>query len=177
MSKVPRDKAAGIFHVFTRCVFVAPALYDDDVDRLEFLRHLARTTDRSGWACIAYCLMTTHYHLMVEVDDDMLPGAMHRLNLGYALAFNKRHGRKGHVQFRPYGASRIHSDGDFLGRFRYVVRNPVRAGLVERAEDWPWSSLAATLGECEPQSFVRDDRIRAAFGGPDELRRFVEESR
>jgi REP element-mobilizing transposase RayT len=64
----PRDRDAGLFHVFTRCVYASPALYRDDVDRLEFIRFLARTTAKSGWACIGFCLMTTHYHLVVEVE-------------------------------------------------------------------------------------------------------------
>jgi putative transposase len=177
MARTHRDKAGGLFHVYTRCVYAAPSLYRDDVDRLEFLRHLAATTVRNGWTCVAFCLMTTHYHLIVEVGDDVLPRAMHRLNLGYAIAFNKRHGSRGHVQFRRYGARRIHADGDFLVRYRYVVRNPVRAGLCTRAADWTWSSFAATLGGGEAHSFIDDSRILAAFSQPDELRDFVEQSR
>src|SRR5881275_1481676 len=79
-----RDKTAGTFHVFTRCVYASPALYRDDLDRLEFLRHLGRTTSKLGWTCLGFCLMTTHYHLIVAVEDNVLPRAMHSLNLGSA---------------------------------------------------------------------------------------------
>jgi putative transposase len=177
MPRELRDKTAGIFHVYTRCVYAAPALYRDDVDRVEFLRHLARTTTSTGWKCIAFCLMTTHYHLLVEVDNDVLPIAMHRLNLAYARAFNHRHGSKGHVQFRRYGASKIKAEGDFLVRYRYVARNPVRAGLCRAADDWAWSSFAATVGAGEPHSFVDDRRILELFSDRDELRRHVNETR
>jgi REP element-mobilizing transposase RayT len=173
----PRDRDAGLFHVFTRCVYASPSLYRDDVDRLEFLRYLARTTVRSGWSCIAFCLMTTHYHLVVDVADDVLPKGMHSLNLAYARAFNLRYGLKGRVQFRPYGASRIHSEGDFLTRYRYVVRNPVRAGLCDRAEEWQWSSFPGTIGVAEPHSFIDDRRVLTLFSSASELSAHVNEAR
>jgi len=175
MPRALRDKAAGTFHVYTRCVYAAPTLYRDDVDRIEFLRHLAATTVKTGWTCVAYCLMTTHYHLIVDVDDGVLPVAMHRLNLGYARAFNVRHGMKGHVQFRMYGASRIRSDGDLLFRYRYVARNPVRAGICATAAEWAWSSFAAAAGDCEAQPFVDDERVLEFFSSRDELRRYVDD--
>lgn len=173
-----RDRAAGIFHVYTHCVWASPTLYRDDHDRSTFLRHLARVTDVMGWACVAYCLMRSHYHLIVDVEDDVLPKAMHRLNLAYARDFNRRHGQRGHVQFKPYGADRIRSDGHLADRFAYVALNPVRAGASRRAEAWPWSSYPGTAGLVEPSSFVDDRRVLACFSGAAdpriELRRYVD---
>lgn len=60
MPRPPRDTAAGLFHIYTHCVWVTPELYRDDVDRLEFLRHLALVSSRPGWTCIAFCLMGSH---------------------------------------------------------------------------------------------------------------------
>jgi REP-associated tyrosine transposase len=175
VAKAPRDKKAGIFHVYTHCVYAAPALYRDDIDRIEFLRHLARVTGRHAWRCIAFCLMGTHYHLIVEVEDDVLPVAMHSLNLGYARGFNKRHRLKGHVLFEPYGAGRIRSDASLVARFRYVARNPVRAGLCKSAADWPWSSYPGTVGLTEPFSFVDAEPIVRLFADLSELRVDVED--
>jgi putative transposase len=121
--------------------------------------------------------MTTHYHLILAVENDVLPKAMHSLNLAYAQAFNRRHGLKGHVQFRPYGAKRIRGDGDLLTRYRYVVRNPVRAGLCEFAADWPWSSFAGSVGLAEPDSFVDASSVVGSFAELDELIALVNESR
>jgi REP element-mobilizing transposase RayT len=100
--------------VYTHSVWAAPGLYRDDVDRLEFPRHLARVTRSIGWKCVAYCLMKTHHHLIVRVDDDVLPRAMHRLNLAYARQHNRRHGLRGHVQFERYGSRRLHN-GSYAG--------------------------------------------------------------
>jgi REP element-mobilizing transposase RayT len=177
MPRRKRDKNAGVFHVFTRCVYASTALYRDDLDRLEFLRYLARTTARTGWTCVGFCLMTTHYHLIVAVEHNVLPTAMHSLNLAYAQAFNRRHGLKGHVQFRPYGSKRISGDGDLLTRYRYVVRNPVRAGLCQFAADWPWSSFAGTVGLADAHSFVDAAAVTSVFADPGELIALVNESR
>ena len=135
MARRPRDTTAGLFHVYTHCVWVTRELYRKDEDRLDFLRGLARVTNRSGWTCLAYCLMTSHYHLIVDVQDGALPTAMHSLNLPYVRNFNRRYGLRGHLQFAPYGARRIVDDGDLTYRFKYVAKNPVEAGVCERPED------------------------------------------
>ena len=166
MPYIHRDAAAGTFHVYTHCVWAAPQLYRDGVDRAEFLRHLARVTSKTRWTCIAYCLMTSHYHLIVRAADGVLPEAMHSLNLAYALHHNRRHGLRGHVQFKRYGSSRIDDGGDLLERFRYVAKNPVEAGLCSSAADWAWSSYPGTVGLGELSSFVDPTPLLAACASP-----------
>jgi REP element-mobilizing transposase RayT len=176
MSRVPRDTAAGIFHAYVHCVYSAPALYRDDLDRMNALRHLASAAGKPGFDCLAYCLMGTHYHLLVEVEDDVLPRVMHALNLGYARDFNRRYRLKGHLQAAQYGARRIMTAGSLLARFRYVARNPVRAGLCRVPEDWPWSSFAGTAGLAEPSSFVADRRILELVDDRSDLRTLVRDT-
>ena len=166
MPRPPRDRTAGLFHIYTHCVWAVPRLYRDDDDRLEFLRQLARVTKTSAWACLAFCLMGSHYHLIVEVGENVLPMAMQSLNYSYARVHNRRYGRRGHVQFDRYGSRRIVDEADLLNRYAYVVRNPVEAGMCTLPEQWPWSSYAGTLGLSEPHSFVDDSRVLACLGGP-----------
>lgn len=161
-----RDLEAGIFHVWTHCVWAVPQLYRDDVDRLEFLRHLARQSDRPGWTCLQYVLMTSHFHLMVEVADGVLPRAMHAINLPYALHHNRRYGLRGHVQDWRYGSRRIDDDTDLISTFKYIANNPVEAGLCGSPGEWPWSSYAATIGLAELPSFVDPARILACYDWP-----------
>lgn len=180
MPRIPRDTAAGVFHVYTHCVWAATAHFRDDTDRIEFLRRLAAVTAKAGWKCIAFCLMTTHYHLIVDVFDGVLPRAMHSLNLGYAYSFNRRHALRGHAQSSQYGARRISGDADLLGRFKYVARNPVEAGLCRSPELWPWSSYAGTVGLGDRHSFVDDEAVLGCFNWPDvdpraSLHRYVTE--
>jgi len=180
MPRKNRDTAAGTFHVFTHCVWAVPRLYRDSTDRLEFLRHLARIGGTTGWTCIAYCLMTSHYHLIVDAGDGVLPTAMHGLNLRYAKHHNRRYGLRGHVQFARYGARRLADDGELLRAFAYVVNNPVEAGLCESADEWRWSTYRGTIGMEELPSFVDPARILRCFPWPQvepaaALRRYVQE--
>jgi REP element-mobilizing transposase RayT len=169
MPRRPRDAGAGIFHVFTHAVWAADALFRDDTDRMTFLRELPGTIERAGWTCIAFCLMTTHHHLIIDAPEGGLPAGMHWLNFRYATRFNSRHSMKGHVQGRRYGATRI-SDNEFLlDRYRYVVRNPEEAGLSEDAASWLWSSYGGTIGVRDPYLFVDPTRVLACFDCPREL--------
>jgi putative transposase len=178
MARPRRDTDPGTFHVTCHSVRDTE-LFRDDLDRARFLNELAAVTARVGWTCIAYCEMTTHYHLLVDVEEGMLPIAMHRLNFRYACSFNARHGTRGHVLERRYGADRIMSEAHLLHAFRYVARNPVAARMVAAPQDWPWSSYAATVGLAQPCSFVDASPVLEFFGATRELatamlREFVE---
>lgn len=179
MPSKPRDTSAGLFHISTHCVWAVPELYHDDADRLEFMRSLALTTVKAGWTCAAYCLLTSHYHLIVDVEDGVLPRAMHALNLRYARFHNGRHRLRGHVQASRYWARRIGDEADLLQTFAYVARNPVEAGLVRTPAGWPWSSYASTVGLGPASSFVDPALVLAClrdagFDPRAALRAFVE---
>jgi len=129
---------------------------------------------------MSYCLMNTHYHLMLEVDDETLPVGMHALNFRYAMTFNGRHRMKGHVFGAGYDANRIGDEAHLLTVFKYIACNPVMAHLCGRPIEWPWSSYAGSVGCGERSSFVDPSAVIECFGGVDELalarlRRFVEE--
>jgi REP element-mobilizing transposase RayT len=162
----PRDVRAGIFHVWTHCVWAVPKLYRDDKDRLEFLRHLAGNVDRPGWTCMQYLLMTSHFHLLVKVDEGVLPRAMHAVNLPYARYHNRRYSLRGHVQHWRYGSRRIEDDRDLIETFKYIANNPVEAGLCVSPAEWPWSSYAGTIGLAEPASFVDPSPVLACYEWP-----------
>lgn len=112
---------------------------------------------------MGYCLMRTHYHLVVDVADRVLPGAMQALNHGYACEFNRRHGLRGHVQSRRYGSRRIAGTEDLVATYAYAMNNPVEAGLCSRASLWPWSSFRGTIGLSESTSFVDAGPILGCF--------------
>src|SRR5262249_35432145 len=109
----------------------------------------------------------------------VLPAAMHRLNLGYSRDHNRRYSLRGHAQFWRYGSRRIVDDADLKGVFKYVVVNPVEAGLCETPGAWPWSRYSGTIGLTEQHSIVDASPILACFSWPDvdpraALRTFVE---
>jgi putative transposase len=113
--------------------------------------------------------MTTHVHLVVEVEEMQLAQCMQQLNFRYASRFNSRHRRRGRVFGSPYGARRIEDDNQLLIVYRYVARNPLEAGMVAKPEDWPWSSFGAALGASSTFEFVNPAKVLACLGGAREI--------
>jgi REP element-mobilizing transposase RayT len=146
MSRPLRILAAGaLYHVVARGN-AKMTIYDDDVDRRRFLTILETVVERYRIECHAYCLMSNHYHAVIRTLEPNLSSAMQYLNSVYAQWWNRRHGRVGHVLQGRFKAQLIQREGYLLEACRYVVLNPVRAGLVKKVEDWAWSSYAATAG-------------------------------
>lgn len=141
------------------------AIFDDDADRTRFLETLAETCGRAGWQVHAWCLMSNHFHLVVETPRGNLVVGMKWLLGTYTQRFNRRHGQSGHLFQGRYKAQLI--DGERSGYLRaacdYVHLNPVRAGLVSEdkpLESWPWSSYG---------DYLRAPRRRAAWLRTDRL--------
>lgn len=121
-------------------------VFRDDEDRLGFLDVLGRTVELFGWRLHAYVLMGNHYHLLVETPVPTLSRGMRQLNGVYTQRFNRRHGRTGHLFQGRFKAILVERDAHLLALARYVVLNPVAAGLARAAADWRWSSYRATAG-------------------------------
>jgi REP element-mobilizing transposase RayT/predicted DNA-binding protein (UPF0251 family) len=134
-----------IYHVTSRGN-AREDIFLDDTDRRQLLDVLAKVVSRFHWACHAWCLMPNHYHLVIETPEANLALGMRQLNGVYTQRFNRRHKRVGHVFQGRYKAIVVDRDAYLLELCRYVVLNPVRAGLVDEAQEWPWSSYRATVG-------------------------------
>lgn len=151
-------------------------------DRTAFLETLDLVVARFGWLCHAYCLMGNHYHLLIETPKPNLFQGMRELNGVYTQAFNRCHGRSGHVLQGRFKAILVDKEAYLLELARYVVLNPVRAGLARAAKDWPWSSYRATGGLSDPPPFLVVDWLLAQFSSRRReaqrlYRRFVSEGR
>ena len=139
------------------------AVFKDDQDRETFLKILAFVNKRYHWLCHAYCLMDNHYHLMIETPDGNLSLGMRQLNGVYTQARNKRYNKTGHLFQGRYKAILIQKDTHLLEVCRYVVLNPVRARMVEKPEDWRWSSYRATGREETAHPCLTTDWILGQF--------------
>jgi len=139
MTRLPRGALPdGVFHVTARGVRRSRLFVNDDDYALfvHLLRHIGAS---AMWRLHAYCLMPNHYHAVIESSTPRLSSGMHRLNGRYAQDFNSRHDLVGHV-FEGRYRSRVIGEEEYLAAAcRYVRDNPLRAGLCQRAEDWPWS--------------------------------------
>jgi putative transposase len=164
MPRPPRVAEPGaVYHVFTRGNRKED-IVADDTDRARFLQIFGDVAARRSWRCIAYCLMTNHYHFVLETPRDDLSAGMHALNGRYARAFNRRHGFSGHVFEKRFAAAAAESQWHQLELCRYIVLNPVRARLCEHPGEWPWSSYRACVGASEPEPFLDIKGLLALFG-------------
>ena len=153
----------GIYHVTSRGNRRQP-IFLDDRDRRLFLEMVAVLTVHRGWACLGYCLMPNHYHLVVQTPNADLSAGMKWLNGGYAQSFNFFHRVDGHVFQGRFYAVLVESDPHLAELVRYLALNPVRAGLAETARQWRWSSYPAIAAGRPSARFVAADAILSLFG-------------
>jgi REP element-mobilizing transposase RayT len=172
------EYAGAVYHVTSRGNEKKP-VFKDDRDRENFLNALQHVNKRYNWICHAYCLMTNHYHILIETPEGNLSIGMRQLNGVYTQLFNKWHGRTGHLFQGRYKAILIQKDSHLLEVCRYVVLNPVRAKMIEKPEDWPWSSYLATAGKAKPHPSLTTDWVLGQFNrkreqAEKEYRKFVQ---
>jgi len=140
-----------------------------------FLDFLGQATKRFGWSITAWVLMTNHFHLVIKTPEPNLSQGMQWLNGSYASWFNQKHNRSGHLFGARFKSQIVESETYFTRLLRYVVLNPVRAGMVARPEEYRWSSYTATVGlEAAPDwldvdaaltPFAADPAIARVFYG------------
>jgi putative transposase len=155
--------AGAVYHVATRATGPIE-LFRDSEDRRLHLRLIEYAVNKYGWRVHAYCLMGTHYHLVVTTPEPNIARGMQLLNSCYARAFNQRHGRLGHLVAARYAATLIETEAHALEVTRYVPLNPVRSGQCRLPEHWPWSSFAATLGLHREPAFLDSSWMLQLFG-------------
>lgn len=140
------------------------AVFRTTQDRQRFLDILQQVNKRYNWICHGYCLMTNHYHLILETPEGNLSSGMRQLNGVYTQYFNTAHTRKGHLLQGRYKAFLIQKEGYLLAVCRYVVLNPVRARIVSKPEDYPWSSYLPTAGLSKPHLCLHTAWLLSQFG-------------
>jgi putative transposase len=139
-------------------------IFWDDADRRLYLALLGQVVRRHAWTLLTYVLMTNHYHLLFRIDRGGLSDGMQDLNGCFARTMNRRHGRVGHLFERRFYDELVGSDRHLLAAVRYIVLNPVRAGICRRPEQWPWSSHRAVLGLDHPITGLAVGEVLGLFG-------------
>lgn len=144
MPRKPRALEPGVPTQITARGIDEQPIFRSDLDRYELLALLREVTKTVEWQVLCWCLMTTHYHLYVVVPADpaRVSWAMQKANSVYAREFNFRHRRRGHLFGERYTDTRTQSAGHGQNTIAYILDNPVRAGMVERFDEWNWSGLA-----------------------------------
>lgn len=165
MPKKPRDQTPHVLHHIATRGNDRHRVVLDELDRTRMLITLATTVRRYRWRCRAYTVLDNHYHFLIEPTEGNLATGMAFLNGHYARAFNRRHDRSDHVFGKPYYNEIVEDDAHLHSLGVYIARNAPKAGLCERAEDWPWSSFAATVGLAKKPSFLEPAPLLEQYGG------------
>jgi REP element-mobilizing transposase RayT len=139
----------------------------DSADYERALTLLERVVSRFEIQCHAWCYLPNHSHLLVTSPLGNLSRAMHWLGTCTAQSFNRRHERSGHLYQGRFGSRLVEEDEYLLELARYLPLNPVRAGLCETPEAWPWSSYGATAGLRRLPSFLETGDLLTRFGSSD----------
>ncbi len=132
-------------------------------DLYQFLQILEKVVKKYSWVCHAYCLMKNHYHLLVETPIGNLSQGMSQLNGTYTQYFNRSHDNVGHLFQGRFKSIVVEKESYLLELCRYVVCNPVRAGLCSKPKDWKWSSYNATAYGKNVPDFLEVDWLLKQF--------------
>jgi len=152
-----------LYHVTSRGNAKAK-LFLDDHDYRTFLDVVGFVVRRFNWLCHAYCLLSNHYHMLIETPEGNLSRGMRQLNGIYTQKFNWKRCRSGHLLQGRYKAILVNKDEYLLELSRYLMLNPVRAGITEFPWEYAWSSYRATLGKEKAPDFLTTDWLLARFG-------------
>lgn len=138
-------------------------IFFDEEDYRYFLATLGIVAQRDRWELVAYVCMGNHFHLCVQTIAPTISVGMHRFATRYVQWFNGRYGFEGHLFERRFHALLVERESHVLEIGRYLPLNPVRAGLCNRPEDWPWSSYAASIGRRPTPSFLDSNWLPRLF--------------
>ncbi len=164
MARPLRIQRAGLtYHVMSRGNGKR-TIFLDETDYSTFLSILAEVTGRFDLECWLYCLMRNHYHLALRTRKANLSNAVRHLNGRYAQWWNARHAHVGHVFQGRFKAQIVEAQGYLANLCRYIMLNPVRAGLVDDVAAWPWSSYHALAGRCATPAFLTCAPVLSMYG-------------
>lgn len=151
-------------------------IYKSRADRERFLDYLASATERYGAVIHVWCLMSNHYHLLIETPAGNLSQIMRHINGAYTNYFNTKRKRAGHLLQGRYKAILVDRDAYALELSRYIHLNPVRAGVSQRPEEYAWSSYRNYIGQLAVPGWLHRNEILAHFDSDEKrYRAFVED--
>jgi REP element-mobilizing transposase RayT len=149
-------------------------IFRSDADRRMFLDTLSESCERFDFELFAYVLMPNHYHLLIRTRQANLSRAMQWFSGTYTRRFNNRHARSGHLFQGRFKSMLVQNDAYVLQLSCYIHRNPLRAGLVQRLADYPWSSYLAYAYSSRPPGGLSTQLILSHFDLPDPHRAYRE---
>lgn len=164
MARALRIEFRGAYYHITTRGNERKNIFKTDKDREQFLSYLKSATERYGAVISVYCLMSSHYHLLLQTPMGNLSEIMRHINGAYTTYFNVKRQRSGHLFQGRYKAILIDMDEYAQELSRYIHLNPVRAGIVDRPEGYQWSSYLSYIRHKKQHEWLERDFILRLFG-------------
>ena len=159
MARKPRLTIPGYYHIINRGV-ARKAILQFSKDKDKFLEILCQCADEYAFVVHSYCLMDNHYHLLIETTRDNLSDALRFINSNYAVYYNKKYKRDGHLWQGRFQSSYITSETYLFTLLRYIEQNPLKAKIVKKLSDYEYISFRYFISDNPPScllnSFVYD---------------------
>ncbi|MEJ5378514.1 MAG: transposase [bacterium] len=159
------DTEGALHHVMVRGL-ESREIFLSEEDRKDIVHRLTEIAPKTGTVIYAWSLLSNHFHLLLRTGKDSISKVMRRLLTGYAVSFNRRHKRVGHLFQNRYKSILVEEEPYFLQLVRYIHLNPLRAGLVmdvNALDNWPWSGHSALMGRKE-YAFQDKEYVLSRFG-------------
>jgi len=173
MPRKPRIEIDGFYHIINRGV-EQRVVFEDKEDYEYFEELMCFYVQAHNITIHNYCLMSNHYHLLIEVKGETLSKYMRQLNMNYAIYFNKKHHRSGHLWQGRFKSWYVTDEAYLYTLILYIENNPVKAGIVTVPEAYPYSSanylLAHEMPECLQNSWVAQN---FAHESKESIRKFL----
>jgi len=175
MARQARVKSAtGIYHVILKGLD-GRNIFLDDSDRSVFIEKLNKARETGGFELFAYCLMDNHVHLLIKEGEE-LGTSIKRMTVGYVQLHNNKYGRTGHLFQNRFSSEAVEDEQYLMRVIRYIHRNPLKAGMIARLEEYPWSSYDKIIQGYQGNSTVLDSEIiKDYFPTVADFVRFLEE--
>ena len=165
--EIRKKSQSGVYHIMLRGIN-RQQIFEDDEDYSRFLKTLAKYREECGYSLYGYCLMPNHVHLVLREGKQPLETVMRRIGASFVYWYNAKYARTGHLFQDRFRSEPVESDAYLLTVIRYVHWNPVKAGLCDAPETYPYSSYCRYF---EPQGMI-DNGLIAGMVGEEEFKRF-----
>ena len=163
MARQARQRSnTGIYHVMIRGIDKRDIFLDEE-DRTKFIECLLKAKGKGKFKIYGYCLMDNHIHMLIKEDEE-IGKSMKRITVGYVGWHNRKYERTGHLFQNRYMSEPVEKEGYLLIVLRYIHQNPVKAGIVNKVEDYKWSSYKEYYNDYSGQkSFISTDLTKDYF--------------
>lgn len=173
MARQPRQKSeSGIYHVMLKGID-GRNIFMHEGDRKKFIDQVLQAKEKDNFSLLAYCLMDNHVHLLLEESEE-LGTTMKRITVGYVLWHNNQYGRSGHLFQNRYLSEAVETDQYLMTVARYIHQNPVKAGMVDQAISYSWSSYQQYIDAYSGKiTGINPERIMVYFKTKNDFEAFM----